>query len=46
MLPVSVVRLHDGDLLAVGWGEGPWALVAQVKAIMVGVWFIKMHTLG
>ena len=23
LLPVVVVRLHDGDLHAVGWGEGP-----------------------
>ena len=32
-----VVRLHDGDLHAVGWGEGPGALVTPVKAIRVGV---------
>ena len=35
--PVVVVRLHDGDLDAVGWGESPWALVTPVKAITVGV---------
>ena len=23
LFPVAVVRLHDGDLHAVGWGEGP-----------------------
>ena len=23
ILPVAVVRLHVGDLHAVGWGEGP-----------------------
>ena len=23
LLPVAVVKLHDGDLHAVGWGEGP-----------------------
>ena len=22
-VPVAVVRLHDGDMHAVGWGEGP-----------------------
>ena len=33
LLPVAVDRLHVGDLHAVGWGEGPWALVTQVKAI-------------
>ena len=21
--PAAVIRLHDGDLHAVGWGEGP-----------------------
>ena len=31
--------LHDGDLYAVGWVEGPWALVTRVKAIRVGVGF-------
>ena len=30
-------RLHDGDLHAVGCGEGPVALVNPVKAIRVGV---------
>ena len=30
-------RLYDGDLNAVGWGEGPWALFSSVKAIRVGV---------
>ena len=29
--------LHDGDLHAVGWGEGPWAMVTPVKAIRVEV---------
>ena len=33
--------LHDGDLHAVGWGEGPWALVTPVKAIRVGVGLYK-----
>ena len=33
MLPVAVVKMHDGDLHAVGWGEGPSALVTPVKAI-------------
>ena len=37
LLPVAVVKLHDGNLHAVGWGEGPWALVTPVKAIRVGV---------
>ena len=23
LLPVAVVKLHDGDLYAVGWGESP-----------------------
>ena len=36
LLPVAVVRLN-----AVGWGEGPWALVTPVKAIRVGVGFLK-----
>ena len=33
----SSTKLHDGNLHAVGWGEGPWALVTPVKAIRVGV---------
>ena len=37
LLPVTVIRLHVGDLHAVGWGEGLWALVTPVKAIRVGV---------
>ena len=28
---------QDGDLHAVGWAEGPWALVTPVKAFRVGV---------
>ena len=36
LLPVTVLKLHDGDLHAVGWGEGPCALVTTVKAIRVG----------
>ena len=31
------VKLHDGDLHAVGWGEGPRSLVTPVKAIRVRV---------
>ena len=23
LLPVAVVKMHDGDLYAVGWGESP-----------------------
>ena len=34
---MAVVRLDVGDLNAVGWGEGPRALVTPIKAIMVGV---------
>ena len=34
LLPVAVIRLHCGDLHAVGWGEG------TVKAIRVGVGFL------
>ena len=41
LLHVPVARLHDGDLHAVGWGEGPRALVTPVKAIRVGVGLIK-----
>ena len=37
MLPVVVIRLHVGDLHAVGWDEGPTALATPVKAIRVGV---------
>ena len=33
--------MHDGDLYAVGWGEGPWALVTPVKANRVGVGLYK-----
>ena len=33
----AVVRLHVGDPHAVGWGEGPCALVIPVKAIRVGI---------
>ena len=39
LLPVAVVKLHDGDLHVVGWGEGPLALVTPVKPIWVGVGF-------
>ena len=35
LLSVAVVKLHDGDLHAVGWG--PRALVTPVKAIRVGM---------
>ena len=31
------VRLHVGDLHAVGWDEGPWALATPAKAIRVKV---------
>ena len=34
---VADVWLAAGDLHAIGWGEGPWALVTPVKAIRVGV---------
>ena len=37
LLPVAVVRQHVGDLHAVGWGEGPIALVIPVKAIRMGI---------
>ena len=36
ILSVVVTRQHVGDLLAVGWVEGPWALVMPVKDIWVG----------
>ena len=36
------VRLNVGDFHAVGWDEGPWALVTPVKVIRVGVGFKKM----
>ena len=39
LLPVAVVRLHVGDLHAVGWSEDPWAFVTPVKAIRVVVMF-------
>ena len=39
----AVVKLHDWDLHAVGWGEGPWVLVTPVKAIRVGVGFKKQY---
>ena len=35
--PVVLVRLHVGDLHAVGWGLGPRALATPVKAIRVEV---------
>ena len=41
LLPVVVVRLHDGDLHAVGWGEGSRAFVTPVKAISVGAGLYK-----
>ena len=41
LLPVAVIRIHVGDLHAVDWGEGPWALVTPVKAIWVGVGIMK-----
>ena len=44
LLPVVVVRLHDGDLHDVAWGEGPLALVTPVKAIRFGVGFKKTVT--
>ena len=38
LLPVEVIRLHVGDLHAVGWGHGgPWALATPVKAVRVGL---------
>ena len=33
-------QMHVGDLHAVSWGEGPWALVTSIKAIVVGVGLI------
>ena len=33
LLPGAVVRLHDGDLHAVGWGEGLQPLVTQIKTL-------------
>ena len=39
LLPVAVVRLPEGALHAVGWGEGPWALVTP--AIRLGVELLK-----
>ena len=33
LLPVAVVKLHDGDLHAVGWGEGSMSIG---DPIMVG----------
>ena len=35
LLPISVLRLHVGDLHDVGLGEGPRVLVTPVKAIRV-----------
>ena len=35
--------MYDGDLHAVDWGEGPWALVTPVKAIRVGVGLKKQE---
>ena len=43
LLPVAVVKLHDGHLHAVDWGEGPWAFVTPVKAIRVGVGLFKKN---
>ena len=37
----SVVRLHIGDLHALGWCKGPWALVTTLKAIILGVGISK-----
>ena len=45
LLPVTVVRLHDGDLHSVGWCEGPLALVTPVKAIRVGAGLKKTMNL-
>ena len=36
LLPVSVIRLHAEDLHAVGWGDGPWAMLTPVKVILLG----------
>ena len=33
----EVKVIHVGDLHAVGWGEGPGALVIPVKAIRLGM---------
>ena len=42
LLPGAVVRLHDWDLHAVGWGGSPWALVIPIKAIrMVPIYTAK-----
>ena len=32
-LPAVVIRLHDGDLHTVNWGEGQWALVTPVDRV-------------
>ena len=42
LLPSVGIRLDVGNLLAVGWGEGPWALTALVKAIRLGVKAIRL----
>ena len=36
-----VIRLFDGDLHTVDWGEGPRELVTPVRAVRVGVGFYK-----
>ena len=35
LFPVAVKKLHFGDLQAVGWGKGKWALVTPVKALVL-----------
>ena len=39
--PGMVARLYVADLQAVDWGEGPRALVTQIKATEVGVIFLN-----
>ena len=40
---VGIRYLYNLLLHVVGWGEGPWALATQVKAIRVGVGLIKKY---
>ena len=41
-----VVRLYVEDLYAVGWGEGPWALVTPIEATKVGEGALKIVKTG
>ena len=43
---VVIIRLHDGDLHTVNWGEGPWALVTPVDRVGLYKKYSNLDTLA